>query len=284
MGTGGPLSSFIHMETASWTSAILKHKGPGGYVNEGAFSPADQTGWLKGLCSKWVGASSSVNSLFFPLAFHGLFPERVSFSWFSRVTKHFSLITVKESFLPFSRQVRRKKLVMNCHIWSLMTTCRGRSYPHNLTRKEGREETFYLSVQNYEGWRAGELMLKWRTCSIAFQNPWGHMRWCSRRGPWEQAAIQRLGRGGGQQGGRWDLESGLSQKLSEDSIWGKREWPYQVHTTGGICPWVRHLVTATACPNGCTVRLTGCLGKESLYPAILHKGPWACFLVALTSR
>lgn len=86
-----------------WTGAISKHKGPEGYVNEGDFPPADQTGWLKGLCSKWVGASSSVNSLFFPPAFHRLFPERVSFSWFSRATKDFLLQTGKGSFLPFSR-------------------------------------------------------------------------------------------------------------------------------------------------------------------------------------
>lgn len=42
-------------------------------------------------------------------------------------------------FAFFLGKLREKKIAMNDHNWNLMTTCRGRSYPHNLTKKGGRE-------------------------------------------------------------------------------------------------------------------------------------------------
>lgn len=82
------------------------------------------------------GNQLCVKSLCSPLLFLGLFSKRVRLSCFSRTTKHFSLITMEVSSLPFSRQVKRKKVSNKqpCPK-TLMTTCRRRHYSDNVAKK-----------------------------------------------------------------------------------------------------------------------------------------------------
>lgn len=206
MGIGGPLASFIHKETASLEWCHLETQRVRRLCKWGCFFPSWSNRLAKGTMFQ-VGGSKALLWIhcFSLLHFMDSFPEKVSLSWFLRAIKHFSLITVKGSFFffAFSRQGIRKKLAINCHIWNKFPSsiiCRGRSYPDNLTKRRERGRTIFIwCPKTIQFGRQGADFHKCRMYSIAFQNPKSYMWWHSRRGPWEQTTIQRLGRGGGQQ-------------------------------------------------------------------------------------